>query len=65
MKVPDIVSERVRTPKTIPTPSTMPTAVSSVRCTLARRLRRLRPEKRLSLTDLPCSGGIARRGGVP
>src|SRR5687767_11483053 len=45
-----MVLERVRTPKTIPTPSTMPTVVSKVRCTLARRLRKLRPEKRRSFT---------------
>ena len=45
-----MVFESVSTPKTIPTPSTMPTAVSSVLCTLARRLRRLRPENRRSFT---------------
>jgi hypothetical protein len=45
-----MVLERVRTPNTIPTPSTIPTAVSRVRCTLARRFRKLRPEKRLSFT---------------
>src|SRR5215213_3764395 len=37
-----MVFERVSTPKTIPTPSTIPTAVSRVRCTLARRFRKLR-----------------------
>src|SRR5215217_9078072 len=45
-----MVLERVRTPNTMPTPSTMPTAVSRVLCTLARKFRKLRPEKRLSFT---------------
>ncbi|WP_166174602.1 hypothetical protein [Rubrobacter tropicus] len=54
--MPDIVFESVNTPKTMPTPSTMPTAVSSVRCALARRLRRLRPEKRLNFTGTPPRG---------
>src|SRR3954468_20850639 len=54
-----MVLERVRTPNTMPTPSTMPTAVSRVRCTLARRLRKLRPEKRRSFTlALPSALGL-------
>ncbi|MGH3147181.1 MAG: hypothetical protein ACRDTR_15400 [Rubrobacter sp.] len=61
MKVPDIVSDSVMTPKTMPTPSTMPTVVSSVRCTLARRLRRLSPEKRLSFTNPASPAAIDRR----
>src|SRR3712207_2843759 len=51
----DIVSERAMTPKTMPTPSTMPIAVSSVRCALARRLRSPMPEKRRSLMPLGSS----------
>src|SRR5918998_2687038 len=54
-----MVSDRVRTPKTMPTPSTMPTAVSRVRCALTRRFRRLRPEKRRSFTlPLPSALGL-------
>src|SRR5215210_3411097 len=55
-------SERVRTPKTMPTPSTMPTTVSRVRCTLARRFRKLSPAKRLSFTlPWPSTGRDTRR----
>jgi hypothetical protein len=52
VKVLAMVSESVTTPKTMPTPSTIPTAVSSVRCARARKLRRPMPEKRLSLMPL-------------
>src|SRR4029450_2920898 len=45
-----MVLERVRTPKTMPTPSTMPTAVSRVRWTLARRVLKLSPENACSFT---------------
>jgi hypothetical protein len=52
----DIVSERVRTP------NTRPKAVSRVRCTLARRFRRLSPEKRLSFKlPWPSKGRDTRR----
>jgi hypothetical protein len=48
LKVLDIVFERVNTPKTMPTPSTMPIVVRTVRCGREPRLRKLRLEKRRS-----------------
>jgi hypothetical protein len=48
----DIVFERVSTPKTMPTPSTMPMAVRIVLWGREPRLRKLRLEKRRSFTVL-------------